>query len=91
MKDLYLSPGVFALALALGLTGVAAMPGGSREAGADAVQACEAELVEEIRIGSLDGAAEYSLSDINSIAVSQSGAADLLGRRRARYPGGASR
>ena len=49
------------------------MPGGSRQTEADAVQACEAELAEEIRIGSLDGAAEYSFSDINSIAVSESG------------------
>ena len=73
MTDSRLSAGVFVVALAPGLTGVSAMLEGSREAEADAVQACEAELVEEIRIGSLDGAAEYSFSDINSIAVSESG------------------
>ena len=55
MTDSHLSPGVFVLALAPGLIGVAAMLEGSREAEAGALQACEAELVEEIRIGSLDG------------------------------------
>ena len=73
MTDSHLSPGVVVLALAPGLTGVATMLEGAREPDADALQACEAELVEEIRIGSLDGPAEYSFSDINSIAVSQSG------------------
>jgi len=37
-------------------------------------QECSHELIEEIRIGSLGGTAEYSFSDINSIAVAQSGA-----------------
>lgn len=37
-------------------------------------QECNHALVEEVRIGSLSGTAEYSFSDINSIAVAQSGA-----------------
>ena len=37
-------------------------------------QECAHELMEEVRIGSLGGPAEYSFSDINSIAVAQSGA-----------------
>lgn len=37
-------------------------------------QECAHELIEEVRIGSLSGTAEYSFSDINSIAVAQSGA-----------------
>jgi len=37
-------------------------------------QECDHELIEEVRIGSLGGTTEYSFSDINSIAVAQSGA-----------------
>ena len=72
MGDSRLSWGMFVLALAPGLIGVAAVLGESRGTGADALQACESELIEEMRIGSLGGPAEYSFSDINSIAVSQS-------------------
>ena len=75
MRDLLLSRGMFVLALASGLTGVAVELGGSGGPEADALQACESELIEEMRIGSLGGPAEYSFSDINSIAVSRSGAA----------------
>ena len=74
MRDSRLLRGMFVLALAPGLTGVAAVLGGFRGPYADALQACESELIEEMRIGSLGGPAEYSFSDINSIAVSQSGA-----------------
>ena len=37
-------------------------------------QECAYELIEEVRIGSLSGPAEHSFSEINSIAVAQSGA-----------------
>lgn len=37
-------------------------------------QECAHELIEEVRIGSLGGTAEYSFSDINSIAAAPSGA-----------------
>ncbi len=37
-------------------------------------QECAQELIEEVRIGSLGGTTEHSFSDINSIAVAQSGA-----------------
>lgn len=45
---------------------------GLLEAAAGGGQTCD-RLVEEIRIGSLDGPAEYSFSEINSLAVSRSG------------------
>ncbi len=74
MGESRLSWGMFVLALAPGLTGGEGVLGGFRGPDADALQPCESELIEEMRIGSLDGPAEYSFSDINSIAVSQSGA-----------------
>ncbi len=73
MGDSRLSWGMFVLALAPGLASVAAVLEGFRGPDADALQPCESELIEEMRIGSLGGPAEYSFSDINSIAVSQSG------------------
>ena len=73
MGDSRLSWGMFVLALAPGLTGGEGVLGGSRGPYAGALQACESELIEEMRIGSLGGPAEFSFSDINSIAVSQSG------------------
>ena len=64
-----------AVVLAL-LWGAAGTPGLQHSAVAVATppQDCDRRLIEEVRIGSLDGAAEYSFSDINSIAVTQSGA-----------------
>ena len=73
MTRFRLSPRVFVLALAPGLTGVTTTPGGSPEADADGLQVCGPELIEEMRIGALGGRDEYAFSDINSIAVSRSG------------------
>ena len=49
-------------------------------------QACESELVEEVRIGTLTGAAEYSFSHVGSISIGADGAlyvsdSDLLSIR----------
>ncbi len=60
-------------ALFLLLSGIVGLGASTHGAKVAAHQAC-AELVEEIRIGALDGGVEYSFSDINSIAVSEPGA-----------------
>ena len=57
----------------LGAAGWMASEGTSSNFSFGALQACESELVEEVRIGSLDGPDEYVFSHINSVAVGESG------------------
>lgn len=61
------------IALLFGPTGTIS-PQPSAIVAATPPQECAHELIEEMRIGSLGGTTEYSFSDINSIAVAQSGA-----------------
>jgi len=63
-----------ALALVgLGLAGSMTSEGNPYNLDVGSLQACESELVEEVRIGSLDGPDEYVFSHINSVAVGESG------------------
>ena len=55
---------------ALGLAPtVERVPGGPR----GEPQSCDSELVEQVRIGTLTGAAEYSFSDVGSISIGADG------------------
>ena len=57
----------------LGATGRMAGEGNPYHLDVGTFQACESELVEEVRIGSLDGPDEYVFSHVNSVAVGESG------------------
>ncbi|MDE2754387.1 MAG: 6-bladed beta-propeller, partial [Gemmatimonadota bacterium] len=57
----------------LGTTGRMASEGDPYDLDVGTFQACESELVEKVRIGSLDGPEEYVFSHINSVAVGESG------------------
>lgn len=76
-----------------GVAGWMALEGRSSAASISSWQACQSELIEEVRIGAIDGPDELVFSHINSLAVGESGSiyvadADLISIREFSPDGG---